>query len=99
MKALLVVSRILNTISIVGLIALHLYCCYVAYVIGPFWKVVATFFLPVIADIYWLIISCKIAGGLSVLMLAAIILIVLFIVTIILFRIAFKHLENTETNM
>ena len=48
-----------------SIVAYHLYCCYLAYVVGPFWKVVVTFFAPVLAESYWFVFVWQNAGGMT----------------------------------
>lgn len=46
---------------------LHLYFCYLAYLEGPFWKVLVTFTFPVISEAYWLVVIWHAAGGVTML--------------------------------
>ena len=46
---------------------LHLYFCYLAYLEGPFWKVLVTFTFPVISEAYWLVVIWHAAGDVTML--------------------------------
>lgn len=65
-KFLLVFSQILFVLSYVGIAITHIYCCYIAYMIGPFWKVILTFFFPIISEIYWIVYLWNYSGSIPI---------------------------------
>ena len=49
----------------ISILAIHLYCCWLAYTLGTFGQVILSFFAPVFAEIYWFVKVWQLAGGIT----------------------------------